>query len=139
EQIVKGSLVYSYAITSPFTSVSAAAIPNVEEGKLTHYEESTRFSPARYARSMEEIETTPYSLLKKEAIRGIHSAYEIHIDLDDTIRMKQNLEKEKELALNEIVPLIEQITYGLVSEEVRKVQEVLHTYGYYTGNVDSIY
>src|SRR5690625_6708888 len=53
--------------------------------------------------------------------------------------MRELIKDEKTEMIKNIESLIQSIQYGENSDEVKEVQEVLHYFGYYKGEIDGIY
>lgn len=149
ENAIKKSIVYSYALTQPF-SIYSTTIPSI------HAEQDSSIGEAEYGEEGELIRhfqlklkklghydgniDGKYGLLTEHAVRQFQSAETIEIDgIMDERTIKKLIHSEEETEIIKLKPLLETVYFGDRNESVRKIQEVLFYYNYYSGEIDGIY
>jgi len=149
ENVMKHSLVYGYAITQPFTFVADAEsvvqhtilkeVDRVKYGETNPSIEHVQYKLTKLGYYEDRIDGS-FGLLTEHAVKKLQSSN--HLPITGKVN-NETVEaiswEEKETDIKAIEPLIESISLGDNSVDVKVVQEVLLYYGYYQGSVDSIY
>lgn len=149
EKVIKRSLVYSMAITQPFTvnQVLSAPLQDVsffeqnelqygDHGQLVRHAQLKLKKLGYYEDKIDGI----YGLYTEQAVRSFQSSETISINgIINEETFTNLIESEKKEAIKQISTELQSISYGDVNDDVTKVQEVLYFYGYYRGNIDGIY
>lgn len=149
EKAMRRSLLYSFALTQSLSLQSALAVPYQAEDVI-HQEPIEYGDHGELVRHIQlklkklgyynDRIDGQYGLYTEQAVRSFQSSEAITISGQinkDTFQRLQN--KEKQIAIKEIKPYLNKITYGETSSQVEQVQEVLYFYGYYKGKIDGIY
>lgn len=149
EHVVKQSFLYSYVLSQPFT-VYVNSYPMIENKILLEAEylnygehgESIRVLQHKLNKLSyfdDQIDgdfdiLTEYALKKFQKNHGIFVTGQADMQ---TLHIIINAEREK--YLDQLVNVSDSISPGMKSEDVKIVQEALHYFGYYKGEIDSIY
>lgn len=149
EKAIKRSLLYSLALTQPFTvnQVLAAPLQDVsfieqkqlqygDHGQLVRHVQLKLKKLGYYEEKIDGV----YGLYTEQAVRGFQSSEKISINgIINEETFATLLDSEKKDAIEQIRTELRSVSYGEVSDDVIKVQEVLYFYGYYRGDIDGIY
>lgn len=149
EKVIKRSLLYSMAITQPFTvnQVLSAPLQDVsffeqeqlqygDHGQLVRHVQLKLKKLGYYEEKIDGI----YGLYTEQAVRSFQSSETISINgIINEETFTTLIDSEKKEAIERISTELRSVSYGDVSADVTKVQEVLYFYGYYRGNIDGIY
>lgn len=147
--IVKNTVVYGYALSQPFAFyidaypmiqdellLEAQTIQYGESGDLVQYLQLKLNNLGYYEDDLDG----EYGILTEHAIKKLQSSHSLDpngVANDETLEIVVNAEKE--LKLEEIESLMEDVYYGTKSDAIKEIQETLYLYGYYDYNIDSIY
>lgn len=149
EKAIKRSLLYSLALTQPFTvnQVLAAPLQDVsfieqkqlqygDHGQLVRHVQLKLKKLGYYEEKIDGV----YGLYTEQAVRGFQSSEKISINgIINEETFATLIDSEKKDAIEQIRTELRSVSYGEVSDDVIKVQEVLYFYGYYRGDIDGIY
>jgi len=149
EKVIKRSLLYSMAITQPFTvnQVLSAPLQDAsvfeqndlqygDHGELVRHVQLKLKKLGYYEDDVDGV----YGLYTEQAVRSFQSSETISINgMINENTFNTLIESEKREAIQQIEKELKSIHFGDRNENVTKVQEVLFFYGYYRGNIDGIY
>lgn len=149
EKVVKNSIIYGYAFSQPFAAymdmfpmvqnqllMEAEILQFGETGELVNHLQLTLNNLGYYDDEIDGV----FGLLTEHALKKFQSSKQITVTgQTDEATMKELIKEEKEEMIKSIEHLIQSITYGEQSDDVKKVQEVLHYFDYYKGEIDGIY
>lgn len=149
EKVLKRSLIYSLAVTQPFTvnHAFATAIQDAsifehkqlqygDHGELVSHIQLKLKKLGYYEDRIDGV----YGLYTEKAVRGFQSSEAVSVTgMINKETYEALLKTEKKSAFAQIEQQFYSIKYGEHSNNVRIVQEVLYFYGYYHGEVDGIY
>lgn len=147
--LVKSSVVYGYALSQPFAFyidaypmiqdeflLESQTIQYGESGDLVQYLQLKLNNLGYYDDELDG----EYGILTEHAVKKLQSSHSLDpngVANDETLELI--VKAEKELKLEEIESLMEDVYYGTKSDSVREIQEILYLYGYYEYDIDSIY
>jgi|SRR5690625_1358522 len=149
ERAIKRSLIYSFAVTQPFTlhQTFATALQDASIFEHTELEYGSHGELVRHVQlklkklgHYEDAVDGVYGLFTEQAVRSFQSSEAITISgIINKETYETLVNTEKQIAFDNIASEFQAIYYGERSERVKLVQEVLYFYGYYHGNIDGIY
>lgn len=147
--IVKNTVVYSYALSQPFAFYidaypmiqnenlsEAQTISYGQSGENVHYLQVKLNHLGYYEDDLDG----EYGILTEQAVKKMQSGLNLDPDgiaNDETIQVLMKTEKETQLRV--IEDLMDDLHYGAKSDAIREIQEILYLYGYYDSEIDSIY
>lgn len=149
EKVIKRSLIYGMAITQPFTvqQVQSAPLQDMsifeqkelqygDHGELVRHVQLKLQKLGYYEDRIDGV----YGLYTEQAVRSFQSSETISINgIINEETFSSLIDSEKKEAIEQISSELQSVSYGDISDDVTKVQEVLYFYGYYRGNIDGIY
>jgi len=149
EKVVKNSIIYGYAFSQPFAAymdmfpmvqnqllMEAEVKQFGETGELVQHLQHTLNNLGYYDDEIDGV----FGLLTEHALKKYQSTKNISVTGQaDEETMRELIKDEKTEMIKNIESLIQSIQYGENSDEVKEVQEVLHYFGYYKGEIDGIY
>lgn len=149
EKVLKRSLIYSLAVTQPFTvnqifqtMIEDASIFEEKQLQYGDHGELVRHIQLKLKKIgyYEDKVDGIYGLFTEKAVRGFQSSESLNINgRIDRSTYETLIHLEKRTAFSQIEAPFHSIQYGEHSDNVTKVQEVLYFYGYYVGEIDGIY
>lgn len=147
--IVKSTVVYGYALSQPFAFyvdaypmiqdellLEAQTVQYGESGDLVQYLQLKLNNLGYYDDDLDG----EYGILTEHAVKKMQSSHELEpngVANDETLQII--VKAEKELKLEEIESLMDDVYYGTESDAIKEIQEILYLYGYYEYDIDSIY
>ncbi|MFZ3579342.1 NlpC/P60 family protein [Virgibacillus sp. DJP39] len=149
EHVVKQSLLYSYVLSQPFAvymnsypMIQSKALLEAEDLNYGEHGEAIRVLQEKLNKLSyfnDEIDgefdiLTEYALKKFQKDQGITVTGQVDMQTRNMI-----IKAEKTKYLNKLVDLSESVSPGMISKDVKVVQTALHYFGYYQGEIDSIY
>src|SRR5690625_3263127 len=140
EKVVKNSIIYGYAFSQPFAAymdmfpmvqnqllMEAEVLQFGETGELVRNLQHTLNNLGYYDDEIDGV----YGLLTEHALKKFQSSKKISVSGQaDEDTMRELIQDEKTEMIKSIEHLIQSIQYGEQSDDVKKVQEVLHYLGY---------
>src|SRR5690625_1103327 len=149
EKVVKNSIIYGYAFSQPFAAymdmfpmvqnqllMEAEILQFGETGELVQHLQHTLNNLGYYDDEIDGV----FGLLTEHALKKFQSSKQITVSgQTDEATMKELIKDEKSEMIKSIEHLIQSVSFGEQSDNVKKVQEVLHYFGYYKGEIDGIY
>ncbi|WP_404452796.1 NlpC/P60 family protein [Virgibacillus necropolis] len=149
ENVVKQSFLYSYVLSQPFAvyvdsypMVQSKILLEAEYLKYGEHGESIRVLQQKLNKLSyfdDEIDGD-FDILTEHALKRFQKEHGIFVTGQaDMQTLHIIIQAEKEKYLNQLVDLSDSISRGMVSEDVKIVQEALQYFGYYKGEIDSSY
>src|SRR5699024_10449679 len=148
DQVVRHSFLYSYLLSQPF-SVYVDAYPVLQNQLLLEAEHLKFGQHGEVVRILQnklnklsyyddEIDGD-YGILTEYALKKFQADHYVTITGQaDFPTIRVLIIAEKEHYLNRLKELSESVYPGMYSENVKIVQESLHYFGYYEGEIDGI-
>ncbi|HLQ98520.1 MAG TPA: NlpC/P60 family protein [Candidatus Dormibacteraeota bacterium] len=149
DQVIRHSFLYSYLLSQPF-SVYVDAYP-VHQNQLLIEAEHLKFGQhGEVVRILQnklnklayydDFIDGEYGILTEYALKKFQADHYVTITGQaDTPTIRALIVAEKEYYLNRLEELSESVYPGMHNEDVKIVQESLHYFGYYKGEIDGIY
>jgi cell wall-associated NlpC family hydrolase len=149
DQVIKHSFLYSYILSQPF-AVYVDAYPVLQNTLLLEAEQLQYGHHGQIIRILQKkLDTLAYyeddidgdfGILTEYALKKFQSDHHVtitgHTDGQTILAL---IEAERKSHLDKLKELSESVYPGMHNDDVKIVQEALHYFGYYEGEIDGIY
>lgn len=149
EHVVKQSFLYSYVLSQPF-AVYVNSYPMIQSKILVEAEYLNFGEHGESVRVLQhKLNTLSYfddqidgdfDILTEHALKKFQKDHGVFATGQaDMQTLHVIIKAEQEKYLDQLKDVSTSITPGMINDDVKKVQEALHYFGYYKGEIDSIY